>query len=153
MDNKTCGRCGVDKPASAFNKSKYAKTGLRSQCRDCMREERARLQQHYKEWRDTPERKAWYAAYRKSKYDPVKAKARNMVARAVGRGELVRAPCEKCGDPKSEAHHDDYSKPLDVRWLCESHHAEWHRNNKAIYPELLHTFNHPEPAGQPAENT
>jgi ribosomal protein S27AE len=35
--------------------------------------------------------------------------------------------CSKCG-AKAQAHHDDYKKPLDVRWLCPKHHGEHHRN-------------------------
>jgi ribosomal protein S27AE len=42
-------------------------------------------------------------------------------------GRLIRQPCEVCGEKKVEAHHDDYDKPLDVRWLCPAHHAETHR--------------------------
>lgn len=33
------------------------------------------------------------------------------------------------GDKRVEAHHSDYSKPLDVDWLCKEHHALWHRYN------------------------
>lgn len=48
---------------------------------------------------------------------------------------LKRQPCEECGE-WAEAHHDDYDKPLEVRWLCFKHHRAHH---KAIYenPELL----------------
>lgn len=46
------------------------------------------------------------------------------------RGKLTRQPCEVCGaESNIEAHHSDYSKPLDVNWLCREHHKEWHRNN------------------------
>jgi len=43
------------------------------------------------------------------------------------RGTLVKAPCEVCGSDKTEKHHDDYDKPLEVRWLCRQHHLEHHR--------------------------
>lgn len=39
---------------------------------------------------------------------------------------LVKEPCEVCGEPKAEAHHDDYSKPYDVRWLCRPCHKAHH---------------------------
>ena len=42
------------------------------------------------------------------------------------RGMLLAQPCEVCGDTKVEKHHDDYSKPLEVRWLCKTHHRELH---------------------------
>lgn len=50
---------------------------------------------------------------------------------AIATGRLVRQPCEKCGATKVDAHHDDYSKPLDVRWLCRKHHLEHHRGNSS----------------------
>ena len=49
-----------------------------------------------------------------------------MVGQAVRDGRLIPQPCEKCGASPTHAHHDDYSKPLDVRWLCPVHHAEHH---------------------------
>lgn len=41
-------------------------------------------------------------------------------------GRLIRKPCEVCGEIKVEAHHDDYSKPFDIRWLCGQHHRAHH---------------------------
>lgn len=61
------------------------------------------------------------------KKDPVKVKAVNAVNNAIIAGRLTRLPCEVCGDPQSQGHHEDYSKPLDVRWLCREHHMELHR--------------------------
>lgn len=55
-----------------------------------------------------------------------KANARTKVLQAIAAGKLVRQPCEVCGAQVVEAHHADYSKPLDVMWLCARHHAEWH---------------------------
>jgi hypothetical protein len=36
-------------------------------------------------------------------------------------------PCEVCGDTKSLRHHPDYSKPLEVRFLCWLHHKQVHK--------------------------
>ena len=57
-----------------------------------------------------------------------KVKAHRLVFHeAIKRGDLVRKPCEACGrHSKVIAHHDDYDRPLDVRWLCSPHHHEAH---------------------------
>jgi uncharacterized protein YdaU (DUF1376 family) len=52
--------------------------------------------------------------------------ARGAARRALARGDLVKQPCELCGAPTVEMHHDDYSKPLEVRWLCRPHHNDFH---------------------------
>lgn len=58
--------------------------------------------------------------------------ARAKARQALRRGQLERQPCEVCGE-HAEMHHDDYSKPLEVRWLCKRHHAEHHRiENQAL---------------------
>ena len=43
---------------------------------------------------------------------------------------MKRLPCEVCGERKTHAHHDDYSKPLEVKWLCKKHHDEHHREER-----------------------
>lgn len=60
--------------------------------------------------------------YRAKKKYPEKVKARSLLIRAIKSGKLKRLPCEVCGIEKSEGHHKDYSKPLDVEWLCSYHH-------------------------------
>lgn len=56
---------------------------------------------------------------------PDRHAARQAVHRAVRRGDLVRLPCF-CGNGRSEAHHPDYAKPLEIEWLCRSHHTLKH---------------------------
>lgn len=51
---------------------------------------------------------------------------------ALRRGLVVKQPCERCGCENSEAHHDDYERPMDVRWLCRPHHKEEHRRLKTL---------------------
>jgi len=65
----------------------------------------------------------------------------NVFEAAIKKGVIERKThCEECGDigtfsdgrSKIQAHHDDYNKPLDVRWLCQKCHHEWHKYNEAI---------------------
>ena len=67
--------------------------------------------------------------------NPLKRRAHNLVEHALRDGRLIRNPCEVCGDQATQAHHDDYSRPLDVRWLCTTHHAEWHKHNTPLCPD------------------
>jgi len=61
----------------------------------------------------------------------IKRHARTLVNSEIRKGFLIPLPCEVCGGNSNiEAHHDDYSKPLHVRWLCVIHHREHHRNNE-----------------------
>ena len=60
---------------------------------------------------------------------PLKYSAHILVYGALKRGILIRKDCEKCGK-SAQAHHDDYFKPLDVRWLCRSHHMQHHSDMK-----------------------
>lgn len=54
------------------------------------------------------------------------------LASAIRRGLIERGPCEECGAMHGEngvivhGHHDDYDKPMAVRWLCMLHHRQWH---------------------------
>lgn len=66
-----------------------------------------------------------------------KYKARAQLQAAVSSGRIIRpANCEYgCLDRLVQAHHPDYSKPLEVRWLCPKHHAAQHPH-KRIPPKL-----------------
>jgi hypothetical protein len=57
---------------------------------------------------------------------PEKEVARKRVARAIASGKLTPQPCRGCGDLGVEAHHTDYSRPLDVVWLCRRCHDREH---------------------------
>ena len=57
-----------------------------------------------------------------------KIKAHYQVAKAIKNGSLIKAPCIVCSNKKSQAHHEDYEKPLDVRWMCATCHRAEHRS-------------------------
>lgn len=69
-------------------------------------------------------RRAMQMSRYQSPNSPVRFKheARWQLRRAVKAGRIKRLPCENCGNPKSQAHHHDYSKPLEVKWLCVKCH-------------------------------
>ncbi len=56
-----------------------------------------------------------------------KQSVRYKLRHAVKIGKIKKLPCDVCGDKKSQAHHPDYTKPLEVIWLCSLHHGEIHR--------------------------
>jgi len=64
------------------------------------------------------------------KRNTVKRAAHILTDNAIRSGVLVKKPCEFCGKKKVQAHHDDYSKPLEVRWLCIKHHHEHHKQER-----------------------
>lgn len=60
----------------------------------------------------------------------LKAKARRLLRSNVYRGKIKRQPCEVCGSMDAHGHHEDYTKPLDVVWLCVLHHNLRHAEER-----------------------
>ncbi len=108
-----------------FNKCKACACADVAANSEKTREKRSKYEQARSQ---EPERKANVLTYLASgrRRNPEKSAARMAVNYALKTGNLVKTPCEVCGNPKSQAHHPDYSKPLDVRWLCFRHHREEH---------------------------
>jgi len=131
---KTCPKCGRDLPLSDFCANRANRDGLQSRCRTCHSEEkrayylknRQRIFAQRKVYLASPEGRKAHGRRAKAhrSRNPDKAKARRAVDSAVHSGRLIKKPCEfpGCGDPKVQAHHDDYSRPLDVVWYCAFHH-------------------------------
>ena len=65
----------------------------------------------------------------KEKY-PEKSRAKNLLNRATRSGKITKQPCAICGNTNTEAHHHDYSKPLDVTWFCRQHHSKHHQKER-----------------------
>lgn len=143
---KTCKKCLQQKPITEFYKQKRMLDGRLSFCISCVKERivRHRLEniERIKEYdRNRPNAKErarknqlrdnriskrisgekWRMRNKEKKY------AHGLVAKAIKSGRLLKKPCEVCGNPKSNGHHEDYSKPLDVIWLCHTHHVEAHK--------------------------
>ena len=57
---------------------------------------------------------------------PEKTAARQLLVYAIKRGQIKRGKCRKCKKPNAQGHHNDYTKPLKVIWLCPLHHTQYH---------------------------
>lgn len=153
---RTCRTCEARKPLMEFYQQSNGT--LFHDCKDCWkayvkRNRLVRTEQYQEyekgranlphrvaarmEYAATPEGRAAMNRGRRAYLDrnPLKRAAHVATGNAIRDGRLVREPCEVCGHERAQAHHDDYSKPLDVRWLCVTHHKAWHRENVALCPE------------------
>ena len=72
---------------------------------------------------------------RRTRRGKAKLKAYSAVSRAIAKGRLVREPCAICRASNTEAHHHDYTRPLDVVWLCPVHHRQLHAGR--VLPPFL----------------
>lgn len=132
---KRCFKCNKLKSLSCFYKHKMMTDGHVNKCKDCnkkdVRKNREKNVEYYREY-DKERGNRQSAEYLQSwrKKFPKKYKAQSMVYNAIKSKKLFKEPCEMCNSKKSvHAHHDDYSKPLNIRWLCAIHHREWHDKN------------------------
>jgi hypothetical protein len=62
--------------------------------------------------------------------NPLKRWAHKALESALRRGLIERQPCEVCGVEGADAHHDDYTRPMTVKWLCRLHHKAEHARMK-----------------------
>lgn len=147
---KTCFKCEREKPVDEFYRHPQMADGRLSKCKECTRQDvkaNRDANRDYYLWFDRvranlPHRVASRKVYAEMnrgnalsaqkkdewrKRNTDKARAHRLVRHAIRSGALVRKPCEVCGETDSQAHHDDYTKPLAVRWLCSTHHGEHHR--------------------------
>lgn len=134
---KQCFKCQDVKPLEEFYKHPQMPDGHLNKCKTCAKKDvsenyRKRKPQYAAYERDReqrPERKADKLRYQRDRRrrHPHKDYARNVVSSAIRDGKLLRQPCEGCGTTENvEAHHTDYHRPLDVRWLCFPCHRSEH---------------------------
>lgn len=92
-------------------------------------EERQKNRIRAAEWRKWNKTSVGQSVSRWKKDNPQKAAAHTLVLWAVKTGVLKRMEkCQECGvETKTEAHHEDYLKPLQVIWTCKLCHSYKHR--------------------------
>jgi len=133
---KICFKCHKKKSLDLFYKHPEMTDGYLGKCKACAkndtnahyRENRERILGEMKVYRGLESTRKRVRKYNKQWFSerPGARRAWAKVSNAVMRGKLKKEPCEICGSKEVEAHHDDYRKPLDVRWLCMIHHKGLH---------------------------
>jgi len=67
------------------------------------------------------------ASERGTLYHKTKNHVYYLIRQAKDLGQIEQQPCEECGATENiDAHHDDYTKPYDIRWLCRTCHLKLH---------------------------
>jgi hypothetical protein len=149
---RTCNICGTTSDAARFY------TGVTSRCSECHKQavravraanvERYRAYDVFRHVRDREKRLAGMKAYAQTErgkavhaaghrtwkeQNPHKRDAQIKFGNALRDGKVARGTeCECCGTTgRLHGHHDDYSKPLDVRWLCVPCHSAAHHGHPA----------------------
>ena len=120
---KKCSLCNEEKDFSLFHKDKNTKTGCSAYCKSCKKIQDKKYIRNYLYTEQVKERKKTWR-----ENNPERKSAHMKVYYAIKKGFLFKQPCFICGE-KAEAHHPDYSRPLDVVWLCSPHHRQAHISN------------------------
>ena len=143
---KACFKCHEHLPLTSFYKHPKMKDGRVNKCKECNKADNAkhrqdnveRIREYDRERSKSPKRIAALSEQTK-RYrvmNRVKYQAHTAVNNALARGKLIKpdacSECKKSG--AIHGHHDDYRKPLVVRWLCAVCHSAWHlQNGEGLY--------------------
>jgi hypothetical protein len=134
---KTCFKCSESKPLTEFYRHAQMGDGHLNKCKECAKRDayesrhflhRDRTLAYDRERAKFPERVS-IAKRIQQEYKanfPERKRAQWLLRSAVLRGEVKKTHCFVCGSEHVEAHHPDYSAPLDVIWMCVDHHKETH---------------------------
>ena len=138
--NSRCKTCAIaatkawNKANPERNRARVAKWQLENPDKDRARhikwkkENPEKLAGYRKNYREANPEKVveYYKKYKKAK--PEKIKARNAVGNAIAAGKLIRPDaCSVCLEIKNiEGHHEDYSKPFELIWVCVQCHGNIH---------------------------
>ena len=155
---KVCRECNQEKEITGFYKHPKMADGYLNKCIKCVKERvskhretnlekilaydkkrgnlphRVKARQEYTQTQAGKQARKRANAVQKKRY-PMMYAAHVITGNAIRDKKLIQANnCSICNSTvRIEGHHDDYTKPLDVRWLCKKCHTEWHRHNKPIY--------------------
>lgn len=132
--NWVCTACHTKKDKEQFSKdaTKIYHEGRSKICKECRHKQylKAKVTKRYRD-----RHRVYSKNFQKNNKEKVRAHA--LLKRAVQKGIVIKPTrCERCSGEfpiqKIQGHHEDYNKPLDVKWLCWLCHLKTHheRNNQ-----------------------
>lgn len=121
MSNKLCTHCDTLKSIDSFNRDRSRRDGYYVFCRECANSKAREYRQ-----KESYKIKRREASKRYRLKNREKELCRSATRNAIFSGKLTRMPCVVCNKKDSEAHHEDYSKPFKIKWLCKKHHTKHH---------------------------
>lgn len=147
---KKCFKCKLSKELKYYYKHNMMQDGHLNKCKECAKKENSENRNKKREYyvlydkmrANLPHRikaRKEYSQSIRGKEVLIKSRKKwiqnNLEKRAahiilgnrLRNKKIFKKDCEKCGDPKSQAHHKDYSKPLHVKWLCTKCHSFRHK--------------------------
>lgn len=132
--NKTCIKCGASHPVEKFDRAPGNADGRNNRCRQCLKayhaanykKKKVQILGRNAKWRSVNKKRMAELAKCWREKNKEKTRAYMIVDNERKAGRLVKLPCQVCGSLKAQAHHEDYSKPLELIWLCKTHHEERH---------------------------
>lgn len=130
---RVCSKCQQEKTLDRYEPRKNRPFGMQTMCRDCRRAARFADPEQLARTRERDNTRARGKAHPSGPTEPWRRRARVALRRAVQAGRIVRpTTCQECGGGgRIEAHHEDYSRPLAVAWLCRACHSRRHRKYDA----------------------
>lgn len=149
---KKCKKCGIEKEKCEENFYRRTPGGtFESICKKCRYEgarnlaktkpdqykkvrqkyylkNREKIKEASKKWRQGNKERFKKIHNKSHLKHPLKRCARKLLNYHIKKGNINRPDvCGKCfKNYRIQAHHDDYSKPLEVRWLCSKCHVMEH---------------------------
>lgn len=105
MKKTTCSKCNLPLEPNRQNKYRY--------CKSCHNEYMKLKRPKYSDL---------------SEHDKLKSNCRSYLNTYLKRGKIQKTKCVDCGNSNVQAHHHDYTKPLDVIWLCVTCHIKLHKH-------------------------
>ena len=133
---KACFKCGKVKPLDDFYRHPRMSDGHLNKCKECTKKDvraHRRANDSVREYdrarAKLPHRRAnsRRMANRWRLENPLGHKAQTTLRKAVKSGEITKEPCFFCETTENvHARHHDYSKPLEVTWLCAKCHHRFH---------------------------